>query len=134
MPGPCSAGGEDYRWPILRAKLGPILFQLLNVVFISLVQNVLLYWITVPAYVAARAAYKAPLAPSDFVAAGLFLLFFAVEAVADQQMWQYQSAKHALIKAKKPLAGEFKLGFLRTGLFRYCRHPNFAAEVCSPVG
>ena len=34
------AGSEDYRWPILRARLHPALFALFNLTFIASYQNV----------------------------------------------------------------------------------------------
>src|SRR5579862_5691311 len=35
-------GSEDYRWPVLRKRLGPVGFQLLNATFIAPYQNLLL--------------------------------------------------------------------------------------------
>jgi steroid 5-alpha reductase family enzyme len=51
------------------------------------------------------------------------------ETIADQQQWDYQSKKYALQAAGKPLTGEYAVGFLRTGMFRYIRHPNYLFEI-----
>ena len=42
-------GGEDYRWAILREKMSPAIYQLFNIFFIVIFQNVLLWLITLPA-------------------------------------------------------------------------------------
>src|SRR5579862_6202245 len=39
-------GGEDYRWPVMRARLGPVGFQVFNATFIAPYQNVLLLLLT----------------------------------------------------------------------------------------
>jgi steroid 5-alpha reductase family enzyme len=117
------AGSEDYRWPELRATLGPVAFQILNATFIAPFQNLLLLLIATPAYVASMARAH-PLNALDVVAAALFLLFLAGETVADQQQWRFQTAKH---KRRAGGASDGR-GFIGTGLFRYSRHPNFFCE------
>jgi steroid 5-alpha reductase family enzyme len=117
------AGSEDYRWPELRASLGPVAFQILNATFIAPFQNLLLLLIATPAYVASMARAH-PLNALDVVAAALFLLFLAGETVADQQQWRFQTAKH---KRRAGGASDGR-GFIGTGLFRYSRHPNFFCE------
>src|SRR6188768_1065627 len=42
-------GHEDYRWPILRARMKPWQFQVFNLLFITLYQNAILVLITLPA-------------------------------------------------------------------------------------
>lgn len=121
---------EDYRWPVLRKLINNYLvFQLFNLTFISFYQNVLLFLLAAPAYIVLRARNVSPSLNSlDYAAAALFLLLLAIETVADQQQWSFQQKKHALIAAKKPLTGDYKRGFITTGLFAYSRHPNFFAE------
>jgi steroid 5-alpha reductase family enzyme len=114
--------GEDYRWPILRQKLGPVVFQLLNATFIAPFQNLLLLGFTLPAWAALER--PAPLAIADLAATALFVLFLVGEAVADQQQWRFQNAK-----ARRKASGEpITEPFLTSGLFRYSRHPNFFCE------
>jgi steroid 5-alpha reductase family enzyme len=111
-------GGEDYRWPILRERLGAVKFQLLNATFIAPYQNVLLLLITLPAYVAWQHR-GTPLGALDFGAAAVFVLALVGETVADQQQWNFHQRKK-VEKVEPP--------FLTTGLFRFARHPNFFCE------
>jgi steroid 5-alpha reductase family enzyme len=116
-------GGEDYRWLEIRRWLGPVGFQVLNAAFISPFQNALLLLLAAPAYVAWQ-AQGTPCGPLDAVAAVTFLVFWAGEAIADQQQWHFQSAKRACRARGERVDAEF----LTTGLFRYSRHPNFFCE------
>lgn len=116
-------GGEDYRWKVIQEKIGPIGFELLNATFIAPFQNLLLLLITVPAYLAYQRA-GTPLGILDILAVAAFVLFFLGEAVADEQQWQFQTAKYAAIgRGETPSSN-----FLTTGLFRFSRHPNFFCE------
>src|SRR5215510_8882065 len=45
-------GGEDYRWAVLRARMSGWQFQLFNLFFITIYQNVILLLIALPAYTA----------------------------------------------------------------------------------
>ncbi|GAB4822783.1 hypothetical protein N2152v2_009829 [Parachlorella kessleri] len=119
---------EDYRWPIVRSQVPRVLFEVFALVFIAFIQNVLLLAITAPAYVAWQRRAQAPLNWLDAVAGLLVAGFILMEGIADQQQWEFQTAKHAKIRAGKRLTGEYAKGFLTTGLFRYSRHPNFFAE------
>ncbi|TMW63800.1 hypothetical protein Poli38472_002741 [Pythium oligandrum] len=122
-----SLNDEDYRWGVLRSKMHPILFQLFNITFIAFYQHLLLFLIVFPAYVAY--VYRlTPLNDLDYVAAGLFLAFLTLETIADQQQWTYYQTKYALLAKKATLTGDYKVGFNRSGLFAYSRHPNFFAE------
>eukprot|EP00294_Goniomonas_avonlea_P001479 CAMPEP_0114550722 /NCGR_PEP_ID=MMETSP0114-20121206/6220_1 /TAXON_ID=31324 /ORGANISM="Goniomonas sp, Strain m" /LENGTH=306 /DNA_ID=CAMNT_0001735505 /DNA_START=12 /DNA_END=928 /DNA_ORIENTATION=- len=120
------SGDEDYRWPVLRKMLHPLLFQLLNLLFIGTYQHLLLYLIVLPASV----AYNASLSWNhlDTVAASLFTFFVLFETIADQQQYTFQTEKYRLKNAGKTLTGDYALGFRTSGLFRYTRHPNFFAE------
>lgn len=116
-------GEEDYRWPELRARLGPMRFQLLNATFVAPFQNLLLLLLAAPAYAAAREAAR-PLNALDLVATSAFLAFWVGEAVADQQQWRFQTDK----RARRARGETIHADFLTTGLFRYARHPNFFCE------
>ena len=117
------AGSEDYRWPVLRKRFGPLLFQLFNATFIAAYQNVLLLLIALPAW-AAFERRATPFGAFDGVATAGFLLFLAGETIADEQQWRFQAAKHAR-KGRGELVSE---EFLTTGLFAWSRHPNFFCE------
>jgi len=113
------SGEEDYRWPVLRARMTPWQFQIFNVFFIVLYQNAILVFIALPAFTAYL--HPTPFGPLDYVATIVFLLLLAGETLADQQQWNFHRAK----KAGGP---EFRPRFLTTGLFRFSRHPNFFFE------
>ncbi|HEX3790840.1 MAG TPA: DUF1295 domain-containing protein [Pseudonocardiaceae bacterium] len=115
-------GGEDYRWAVLRARMAPWQFQLFNVFFIVIYQNLILLLITLPADTALL--HRSPLGVGDVVAAVVFLVFLVGETVADQQQWTFQGWKHAELAAGR----EPDRRFAQSGLFRYSRHPNFFFE------
>jgi steroid 5-alpha reductase family enzyme len=115
--------GEDYRWPVLRARLRPWQFQLMNATFIAPFQNLLLLLIALPASVAWHGR-GSPLNSLDYAAAAAFLVFLTGETVADQQQWRFQAAKRRRQERGAPADPEF----VTTGLFRYSRHPNFFCE------
>lgn len=117
-------GGEDYRWAVLRQRLSPWQYQLLNFFFIAGIQNALLWALALPAWVA-RQHRGTPLGVGDGVAAALFLLLLLGETIADQQQWQFQQQK----KARQARGETVDPPFLTTGLFRFSRHPNFFCEV-----
>jgi steroid 5-alpha reductase family enzyme len=116
-------GGEDYRWLVLRQKLGPLTFQLFNATFIAPFQNALLLAIALPAW--AALAHPAPLASTDAAAAALFVAFLVGETIADQQQWRFHEDKAQRRAGEREIAQPF----LTRGLFRYSRHPNFFCEM-----
>jgi steroid 5-alpha reductase family enzyme len=115
-------GGEDYRWEVLRGRMSGWQFQVFNVFFIVIYQNVILLLITLPAYTALR--HPTPFGVGDVVAAVVFLAFLVGETVADQQQWNFQGWKRAEVAAGR----EPQRRFVRSGLFRFSRHPNFFFE------
>lgn len=119
---------EDYRWPILRAKMHPAVFLLFNFSFIAVYQNLLLYWIAVPAYEVMKASPA--LTAFDASIAVTFAALLAMETLADEQHWAFQQAKHALTAAQRSSHPDpqIRQGFFQSGLFKYSRHPNYFAE------
>lgn len=115
-------GTEDYRWPILRARMKPWQFEIFNFFFISLYQNVILLLITLPAFTAYL--NPRPFGVLDVVVSALFVLFLVGETVADQQQWTFQNWKAAEVAAGRTPDPRF----LQTGLWRLSRHPNFFFE------
>ena len=61
-----------------------------------------------------------------------------VEWFADGQQWNYHQAKHSYQKTAKVPAGwtraQMERGFNTTGLWKYSRHPNFAARAVNMAG
>jgi len=116
-------GGEDYRWQVLRARMSPGRFQLFNVFFIVIYQNVLLLLITLPALTVLQ-NIAVPFGLVDVLLALLFLGLLLMETTADQQQWNFHEFKRTEVAAGR----EPTPRFLDAGLFRYSRHPNFFAE------
>lgn len=115
-------GGEDYRWQVLRRRMTPGAFQVFNLFFIVIYQNVLLLLIALPAWTAYQ--HRSPLDALDVVLAAVFLAFLTGETIADQQQWRFQQWK----KAETAAGREPSRRFLQSGLFRFSRHPNFFFE------
>jgi steroid 5-alpha reductase family enzyme len=115
-------GMEDYRWRVLRDSMSPWQFQLFNLFFIVIYQNALLVLITLPGWTALQ--HRAPLGPLDGALAVLFVGALGGETIADQQQWEFHRRKRE--GAPTATASE---GFLRQGLFRYSRHPNYFFEI-----
>ena len=117
------SGVEDYRWEVLRSRMSKWQFQLFNFFFIVLYQNLLLVLISLPALTEFDHRTRA-LGPLDVGLAALFLVFTVGETIADQQQWDFQSAKRIEIETgRNPSAN-----FVTSGLFKYSRHPNFFFE------
>ncbi|KAG6623736.1 DUF1295 domain-containing protein [Phytophthora cinnamomi] len=119
---------EDYRWAVLRQYMHWTLFEVLNLVFIAGYQHVLLMLLAFPSYAVYFHRHE-ELNAVDGIATVLFFLLLLLETVADQQQWTFYLKKYELIAQKKPLTGDHKAGFNRSGLFRYSRHPNFFGEM-----
>lgn len=118
-------GMEDYRWPILRAKMSPIGWHLFNLFFIVLFQNAILLAIALPAQTALEHAVGSsqptPFGVIDVVLALAFLAFLAGETIADQQQWDFQREKAAG-------GPDFRPRFVQTGMWKFSRHPNYFFE------
>mmetsp|Transcript_21653 Transcript_21653/g.34940 ORF Transcript_21653/g.34940 Transcript_21653/m.34940 type:complete len:255 (+) Transcript_21653:99-863(+) len=124
-------GEEDYRWPILRKTKplnNPLVWMAFNLGFISIYQHFLLLLIVLPQFIAASAPGKDMITTLDLVLALAFLLLVLVEYIADQQQYDFQTEKYRLKGTGLALYGEYKVGYLRTGLWSISRHPNYFAE------
>jgi steroid 5-alpha reductase family enzyme len=111
-------GGEDYRWAVLRGQMSGWQYQVFNLFFITIYQNVLLFLICLPAWTAYE--HQGGFGPADLTAMAVFLACLAGETVADQQQWNFQQWKKAQPQPDPQ--------FVQSGLFRYSRHPNFFFE------
>jgi len=121
-------GVEDYRWSILMEK--PELkakwrWMAFNLFFISLYQMGLILLMTLPAV---RSMNGSPLGWADYLIAAILLVVILIETIADQQQWNYQKEKQKAIAAGGEIEEKYRKGFVETGLWRFSRHPNFAAE------
>ncbi|KZT73507.1 DUF1295-domain-containing protein [Daedalea quercina L-15889] len=126
---------EDYRWQIVRNKIPTWLFQIVNFVFIAVIQNVILLLLGIPTHIA---AFQQPthLSTSDYVLGALALADIAMEFVADNQQYSYQTYKRTGVIEANEWPGariqwtprDAKRGFVTQGLWAWSRHPNFFCE------
>jgi steroid 5-alpha reductase family enzyme len=118
------SGLEDYRWPILRARMSAWQFQLFNFFFIVLYQNLILVIISLPAFTAYEHRGTA-FGLVDVLLTITFLAFTLGETIADNQQWAFQTLKRTQIAAGETPSSQF----LHSGLFRFSRHPNYFFEL-----
>ncbi|KAI5926575.1 hypothetical protein F4810DRAFT_545012 [Camillea tinctor] len=130
-----SVGSEDYRWEIIRGRVHPALFFVFNVTFISFIQSILLFLLAAPTYVILLASeFEQGITTADLAFTAIQLGLVLSEWFSDQQQWEYQTAKKEYQKtAQVPRGSKFSQadldrGFITSGLWAYCRHPNFTAE------
>ena len=123
-------GEEDYRWKEVRKSI--TLFRsnfnwtLFNLLFICFYQMGLIFLFTLPILAAWQG--DSELNNLDYLISALMLLFIITETIADQQQYNFQTKKYKRINLGQKLEGEYKDGFISTGLWKYSRHPNFASE------
>lgn len=89
--------------------------------------------VTTPAYlILLTSLIKPEMSLIDQIFAKLLIGLVAFEWFADGAQWQYHQAKHDFQKTGKVQKGyiraQLERGFNTVGLFKYSRHPNFAAE------
>ncbi len=123
-------GEEDYRWGILREK--PVLrarwrMMLFNLLFISFYQQLLIMLFSSPLLLAAKYA-STPLQLTDYLAAGAMFAFVLIETIADNQLYSFHLQKKQKVARDGRFATSLVNGFMTDGLWKYVRHPNFAAE------
>lgn len=126
-------GEEDYRWEHvrkhrwMRAAENPLRWQLFNLTFICFYQMFLLMMLGMPAHVAYNHRDQ-KLTEVDWALSGLFLLLLLFETKADQEQYEFQTEKYRKINARRVLRPMEKDGFISSGLWSLCRHPNYFAE------
>ncbi|KAI0073665.1 DUF1295-domain-containing protein [Panus rudis PR-1116 ss-1] len=126
---------EDYRWAILRKRIPAWFFHVVNFTFIAIIQNIILFLLGLPAHTAAF-QQPAQLSTSDYILATLALIDIAVEFVADNQQYSFQTYKHTGVIETNEWPGaniawtpeDAKRGFVTRGLWAWSRHPNFFCE------
>ncbi|KAA8894243.1 hypothetical protein FN846DRAFT_975146 [Sphaerosporella brunnea] len=130
-------GAEDYRWEVLRERIpAGIVWTIFDLGFVALFQNLVLVGITMPAYVLMLTS-RLPdaTAGNDFIdtifSRGLVIVLL-IETLADQQQWAFQQAKKSYKETgkvpEKFLKEDLDRGFVVSGLWSFCRHPNFLCE------
>ena len=122
-------GTEDYRWPILKQKIGnPLLWQLFNLLFIAVYQQFLFICFTLPLYILSLQS-QTYLGPWTIGGILLFLGFLSLETIADQQQFIFQQSKYGLLERRKSYEEDYLRGFRTSGLFRLSRPPNYLGEL-----
>ncbi len=119
-----SIGGEDYRWRVVRERLGPVRFQILNLTFVAPGQMLIIWLFTSPMH-QAWVGRDRPLSSLDAVAIALFVVLLVMEAINDGHMWRFQQDKKRKIEADEPVTQPF----VTNGFFKYCRHPSYFCEM-----
>lgn len=123
-------GEEDYRWKYLRELpflKGRVRFGLFNLFFISFYQHFLIILFSSPFLIVAAGGDRGLLI-ADFVTAFFILLFIVLETIADNQQYRFQLCKKNIVQEDCKFKASLTKGFLSEGLWRYVRHPNYAAE------
>lgn len=123
-------GEEDYRWNLLRQnpKLNkPLRTSLFNLLFISLYQNILILLFSTPVILAAQYA-GVGMSAVDYTAALFMFIFILIETIADNQLFNFHQQKQNKIPRNRKYSASLNKGFMAEGLWKYVRHPNFAAE------
>lgn len=103
---------QDWRYTMLKEKTGPA-YPLINFLGIHLFPTLVVYLCILPAAEAIRS--KTELTP---LCIPFLLLCFAApifQGIADLQMHRFRKSQ--------------KGGFIRTGLWKHSRHPNYACEI-----
>jgi steroid 5-alpha reductase family enzyme len=123
-------GEEDYRWGVLRqhpffnAKWKLTSF---NLFFISLYQHALILLFSSPLLLAAWYP-EVKLSGLDYLAAFFMITFISIETFADNQIYNFHLQKQNKIAQNGKFTHSLSKGFMIDGLWKYVRHPNFAAE------
>lgn len=121
------SGYEDHRWgvvrkwPVLRIS---IVWYVFRFFFICLYQNLVLWLIVRP-----LSFYPSkPFTAVDILVFIAFVGFVVLEAVADQQQWNFQNEKRNLHPRRTDVGDDYQLGFATHGVFAHSRHLNVWSE------
>jgi steroid 5-alpha reductase family enzyme/outer membrane protein assembly factor BamB len=106
---------EDYRYRAMRERHGAR-FWWVSLFTVFLFQGLLVWLISVPLLQAIRAGQPARWTAFDLAAVVLFVVGFLFETVGDLQLARFRSNPACQGKV------------LRTGLWRYTRHPNYFGD------
>ncbi len=103
---------QDWRYTMLKEKTG-VFYPVINFVGIHLVPTLVVYGCTLPAVFAIAMGWNAT--SWSIVFCVLAMLSATMQGIADIQMHKFRKNKTG--------------GFIRTGLWKYSRHPNYLGEV-----
>ncbi|MBQ7879653.1 MAG: DUF1295 domain-containing protein [Clostridia bacterium] len=107
---------QDWRYTMLKEKTGR-LYPFVNFTGIHLVPTLVVYGCVLPVVFLAETG--ASFNPVCLVFVALTVFAVCLQGVSDVQMHKFRKAK---------AAGKAS-GFIRTGLWKYARHPNYLGEI-----
>lgn len=107
---------QDWRYTMLKEKTGAF-YPIINFVGIHMVPTLVVYGCTLPLAFALH--YGVEFNPLCLVFVAVSLLATLLQGTADVQMHKFRKAK------KEGKAS----GFIRDGLWKYSRHPNYLGEI-----
>lgn len=107
---------QDWRYTMLHEKTGAY-YPLINFIGIHLVPTLVVYGCILPVVFLAKTGASFQPVCLVFVAFTLFAV--CLQGVSDVQMHKFRKAK----------AVGTASGFIRVGLWKYCRHPNYLGEI-----
>ena len=123
-------GAEDYRWEILQRDVPALKIKLnwslFNFFFICFYQMGLIFLFSLPILSAWQG--DSEMTNKDLLVGALMLCLIIIQTIADEQQHKYQTKKYKLIKENKELVGNYKKGFIDSGLWKFSRHPNYTCE------
>ena len=69
-----------------------------------------------------------PMGTTDYLIGGFMFILIVIQYISDQQQYDFQTEKYRRIENNEKLDGDYKRGFVTTGLWSFSRHPNFTCE------
>ena len=106
---------QDWRYSDLEKRTGRA-YWLVSFLGIHLFPTAMVFLGCLPLFPVLAESVR-PLGPLDLIAAGVTGSAIALEAAADQRLHRFRMASHP--------PGDF----LRSGLWAWCRHPNYLGEI-----
>jgi steroid 5-alpha reductase family enzyme len=103
---------EDWRYRMLREKTGPF-YPVINFLGIHMVPTLIVYLCTLPAVFVVRSGEAGNALSYVFIAVSFFAAI--LQGAADVQMHRFRKRAEG--------------GFIREGLWKYSRHPNYLGEI-----
>lgn len=103
---------QDWRYTMLKEKTKAF-YPIINFVGIHLVPTLVVYGCILPGVYAIRQSYEINLLSVLFLCVSLFAV--VLQGTADMQMHKYRKTR--------------KTTFIRDGLWKYSRHPNYLGEI-----
>lgn len=103
---------QDWRYTMLKEKTG-VLYPLINFVGIHMVPTLVVYGCILPAVYAIREGLEANIASILFLCLSLGAAF--MQGIADVEMHKFRKHRDGV--------------FIRQGLWKYSRHPNYLGEI-----